>query len=164
MIVTAGFRRFKAAAVASAIVVSGVLVGWSPLPIPPGGEVGSAAAAAPFGTPPPGVVGARFRVRGWRRWVWRVLGLRSRQELIRERQAREDRERVKPLKEGFDPELSVERHLGRSSHGTTFNNADGTQSTILAEHPVHYKATGGWAKIDQRAIPARRTVVGHESE
>jgi hypothetical protein len=45
--ISAGFRRLVAACAATAITVSGVLVGWSPLPVP-GVEPGIAAAAAPI--------------------------------------------------------------------------------------------------------------------
>lgn len=64
-------------------------------------------------------------------------------EPLAERVKREDALLVKPEMEGFDSKLSVEDPSGRSERGTTFNNVDGTQSTVFSQHLVHYKDSAG---------------------
>ena len=124
------------------------------------GALAQSAAVIPapraFATPPPAPVGGV--VVGAALAPLEVVGPQAAppQELLAERQARENRMREAPTSEGFDSKLSVEDASGRGERTTTFNNVDGTQSTVFSEHLVHYKDfTGKWLQIDPRVAPVK---------
>jgi hypothetical protein len=53
------------------------------------------------------------------------------------RLARERAAAPEPVVVGFDAGLSVEDRSGRTSHGTTYRNADGSWTTVIDDHAVH---------------------------
>ncbi|MCE9623255.1 MAG: hypothetical protein K8R99_13010 [Actinomycetia bacterium] len=65
---------------------------------------------------------------------------------------REQAAAAKPSVVGFDEALSVEDESARSAYGTTFTNADGTQTTVIDDHLVHYLVDGKWQPIDPRVV------------
>ncbi|MEQ1872242.1 MAG: PA14 domain-containing protein [Ilumatobacteraceae bacterium] len=76
-------------------------------------------------------------------------------ESLDERLKREQAAAPKPAVVGFDANLSVEDPDGRTSHGTTYKNVDGTWTSVIDDNAVHYLVDGEWQKIDPRVIPTR---------
>ncbi len=73
-------------------------------------------------------------------------------ESLEDRLKRERDEAPVPPVRGYDRDRSVEDPSGRSRFGTTFNNVDGTQTTIIDDHAVHYLVDGKWERIDPRVV------------
>jgi large repetitive protein len=166
--ISAGFQRLKAAAVATTILVSGVLVGWSPLP---GAEPeAAAAAAAPVsGKPIAGEPPASGVSTG--KGSSLIEGQAPIATIVPTETSKYVPPPVVPVTpggpsapktpgktvKGFDPATSVELIEKRTAMIKTYLNADGTLTDLASSVAVHYKDRGGkWLDIDSTVRVTRQ--------
>jgi large repetitive protein len=71
-------------------------------------------------------------------------------ESLDERLKRERASVAKPAVVGFDESRSVEDVSLRDANSTTFDNVDGTSTTVVEAQSVHYQVDGRWEPIDPR--------------